>query len=48
MMEGYPCTYRQMVEAGWWAFPFDAIGAILIGLGVERIMIERRKASVSK
>ena len=39
----FPCTPRDRVEAGWWAFLFDAIGAILIGFGARRIVKERRK-----
>jgi hypothetical protein len=28
-LEGYPCTYKEKVEAGWGVFLLDAIGGII-------------------
>jgi len=46
-MTGIFCTYGGIAVGGIWAFLFDAIGGILLFLGVRRIINERRNAVAS-
>ena len=44
---GIFCTYGDIAVGGIWEFLFDAIGGILLFLGVRRIINERRNAVAS-
>jgi hypothetical protein len=49
-LEGYPCTYKEKVEAGWGVFLLNAVGGIyiLVFLGIRKMVGKRHKAVVSK
>jgi hypothetical protein len=46
-LEGYPCTYKEKVEAGWGVFLLDAVDGIIYileFLEIRKMVGKRHKA----